>query len=315
MTYRYSYLGPPGTFTEAAVRELDGGQRADALSCPSIQATLDAVRSGAAELGVVPIESSVEGAVTATLDELAVGTELVIRAEVLVPVEFALLARPGTRLEDVLVVGGHPVAQPQCRQWLAANLPRASFRPAASNSDAAMQVAEGQLDAALAGAFAAELYGLGALATGVHDRDDAVTKFVAVRLPGPQPARTGADKTSVVAFLADDHPGALMDILGQFAFRGVNLTRIESRPTGDGIGRYCFFIDCEGHVSQARVGEALMGLRRVCSAVRFLGSYPRARPVGDSGLTSAGPASADDKSDAEFVDAADWLARIRSGQQ
>lgn len=311
VTHRYSYLGPRGTFTEEAVRALDGGPDPDALPCPSIQATLEAVRSGTAELGVVPIESSVEGAVTATLDELAVGTELAIRAEVLVPVEFVLLARPGTRLADVQVVGGHPVAQPQCRRWLTANLPQASFRPAASNSDAAQQVAAGQLDAALAGVFAAELYGLAALATGVHDRDDAVTRFVAVRLPGPPPARTGADKTSVVAFLADDHPGALMDILGQFAFRGVNLTRIESRPTGDGIGRYCFFIDCEGHVAQARVGEALMGLRRVCSAVRFLGSYPQARLAADRGGAAA---AATDKSDAEFVDAADWLARIRSGR-
>lgn len=312
MTYRYSYLGPRGTFTEAAVRALDGSPEPDALSCASIQATLDAVRSGEAELGVVPIESSVEGAVTATLDELAVGTELVICAEVLVPVEFALLVRPGTRLAAVRRVGGHPVAQPQCRQWLAANLPSAEFQPTASNSDAAMQVAEGRLDAALAGVFAAELYGLQVLATGVHDRDEAVTRFVAVRLPGPPPARTPADKTSVVAFLADDHPGALMDILGQFAFRGVNLTRIESRPTGDGIGRYCFFIDCEGHVAQARVGEALMGLRRVCSAVRFLGSYPQARPDGSERAASAGQ---NDKSDAEFIDAADWLARIRSGER
>jgi prephenate dehydratase len=317
VSHRYSYLGPRGTFTEAAVRALDRTPEPDALSCPSIQAALDAVRSGQAELGVVPIESSVEGAVTATLDELAVGTELVICAEVLVPVEFALLARPGTALADVRVVGGHPVAQPQCRHWLAANLPHASWQPAASNSDAAMQVAEGHLDAALAGVFAAELYGLEALATGVHDRDEAVTRFVAVRQPGPPPARTGADKTSVVAFLADDHPGALMDILGQFAFRGVNLTRIESRPTGDGIGRYCFFIDCEGHVAQARVGEALMGLRRVCSAVRFLGSYPQARLVSQAdgqGATTVAAASWADKSDADFSDAADWLARIRSGQ-
>jgi len=310
VTYRYSYLGPRGTFTEAAVRALNGGPEPDAMSCASIQGTLDAVRSGEAELGVVPIESSVEGAVTATLDELAVGTELVICAEVLVPVEFALLVRPGTSLADVRDVGGHPVAQPQCRQWLAANLPTAHFRPAASNSDAAMQVAEGRLDAALAGVFAAELYGLQVLATGVHDRDEAVTRFVAVRLPGPPPARTGADKTSVVAFLADDHPGALMDILGQFAFRGINLTRIESRPTGDGIGRYCFFIDCEGHVAQARVGEALMGLRRVCSAVRFLGSYPQAQ-LGSENTAATGQG---DKSDAEFIDAADWLARIRSGE-
>jgi prephenate dehydratase len=319
VSHRYSYLGPRGTFTEAAVRALARSAQPDALSCPSIQATLDAVRTGQAELGVVPIESSVEGAVTATLDELAVGTELVICAEVLIPVEFALLARPGTRLEDVRRVGGHPVAQPQCRSWLAANLPDARWLPAASNSDAARQVQEGDLDAALAGVFAAELYGLTALATGVHDRDDAVTRFVAVRLPGELLEPSGVDKTSVVAFLMDDHPGALMDILGQFAIRGVNLTRIESRPTGDGIGRYCFFIDCEGHVAQARVGEALMGLRRVCSAVRFLGSYPEAE-LADTGPASAagpaGPRSAArqvDKSDAEYIDAAEWLARIRSG--
>lgn len=310
MSYRFSYLGPRGTFTEAAVRLLAGGSGPDALACPSIQATLDAVRSGTARSGVVPIESSVEGAVTATLDELAGGTELVISAEVLVPVEFALLARPGTTLAGVRVVGAHPVAQPQCRRWLAARLPQAEFRPAASNSDAARLVAAGELDAALAGEFAAELYGLVALATGVHDRDGAVTRFVAVTRPGPPPEPTGADKTSVVAFLADDHPGALMDILGQFAFRGVNLTRIESRPTGDGIGRYCFFIDCEGHVSHARLGEALMGLRRACSAVRFLGSYPRARPA-----VGAGPDSGPDKPDEEFLAAADWLERIRAGQR
>jgi prephenate dehydratase len=306
VSYRYSYLGPRGTFTEAALRALRPGSDGEALPCASIQATLDAVRSGRAERGVVPIESSVEGAVTATLDELAVGSELVICAEVLVPVEFALLARPGTRLSEVRLVGGHPVAQPQCRNWLAANLPDAQWLPAASNSDAAKQVADGQLDAALAGVFAAELYGLVALATDVHDRDEAVTRFVAVRLPGDLAEPTGADRTSVVAYLADDHPGALMDILGQFAVRDVNLTRIESRPTGDGIGRYRFFIDCEGHVAQARVGEALMGLHRICSDVRFLGSYPQAGPVG--------PAVPIEKSEADFTEAAQWLARIRSGR-
>jgi prephenate dehydratase len=316
VTYQYSYLGPRGTFTEAAVRALHartrpGAQTPDALACPSIQAALEAVRSGAADQGVVPIESSVEGAVTATLDELAVGTELVICAEVLVPVEFALLTRPGTDLTRIKRVGGHPVAQPQCRNWLSANLPHAEWVPAASNSDAARQVAEGLLDAALAGVFAAELYGLVALATAVHDRDDAVTRFVAVRRPGLLEVPTGADRTSVVAFLADDHPGALMDILGQFAVRDVNLTRIESRPTGDGIGRYCFFIDCEGHVAQDRVGEALMGLHRVCSSVRFLGSYPQAdaapgRPAepGQGGATS----------DADFAEAAAWLGGIRAGR-
>ncbi len=316
MTYRYSYLGPRGTFTEVAVRALDarsqaGGHLPSAVACPSIQAALEAVRAGAAEQGVVPIESSVEGAVTATLDELAVGTDLVICAEVLIPVAFALLTRPGTELAAIKRVGGHPVAQAQCRNWLNANLPHSEWQPAASNSDAARQVAEGQLDAALAGVFAAELYGLVALAPAVHDRDDAVTRFVAVRLPGPMDPPTGADRTSVVAFLADDHPGALMDILGQFAIRGVNLTRIESRPTGDGIGRYCFFIDCEGHVAEARVGEALMGLRRVCSDVRFLGSYPQAEAA-TGGPAQPGPGAAE--SDAGFAEAAAWLAGIRAGR-
>jgi prephenate dehydratase len=315
VTYRYSYLGPRGTFTEAAVRALHArsGQTTmpDALPCPSIQAALEAVRTGQADQGVVPIESSVEGAVTATMDELAVGTELVICAEVLVPVEFALLARPGTQLAGIKRVGGHPVAQPQCRNWLAANLPHAEWLPAASNSDAARQVAEGQLDAALAGVFAAELYGLVALATAVHDRDEAVTRFVSVRLPGGRQEVTGADRTSVVAFLADDHPGALMDILGQFAVRDVNLTRIESRPTGDGIGRYCFFIDCEGHVAQARVGEALMGLHRICSDVRFLGSYPQADPVEGGPGEPRRPGAT---SESEFAAAAAWLSRIRASQ-
>jgi prephenate dehydratase len=303
MSDRAAYLGPAGTFTEAALRVLDAGADAEALPCGTIQATLDAVRTGAAQRGVVPIENSVEGAVTATLDELATGQDLIIRAELLLPVTFALLARPGTRLADIKVLSGHPQAQAQCRQWLAAHLPDAEWRPASSNAEAARQAAEGQIGAALAGEFAAGVYGLAVLAHDVHDRAGAVTRFVAVSLPGPPPAPTGADRTSVVAFLADDHPGALMEILSQFAVRWVNLTRIESRPTGDGLGRYCFFIDCEGHVAEARVGEALMGLRRVCSDVRFLGSYPRA----DGGRTMVRPGTAD----ADFADAVTWLSGLR----
>jgi prephenate dehydratase len=303
MSQRWAYLGPAGTFTEAAVRAFDGGTEAEAIPFPTIQATLDAVRDGTAGRGVVPIENSVEGAVTATLDELATGTDLVIRAEALLPIAFALLTRPDTRLADIKTVGGHPVAQPQCRRWLAANLPAAQWRPAASNADAARQAAAGELDAALAGAFAAGVYGLTVLASNVHDNGTAMTRFVAVSLPGPLPAPTGADRTSVVAFLADDHPGALMEILDQFAARGVNLTRIESRPTGDGIGRYCFSIDCAGHAAEARIGEALMGLHRVCSEVRFLGSYPRR----DGARAQVKPGT----SDAAFADAAGWLAALR----
>jgi prephenate dehydratase len=195
---------------------------------------------------------------------------------------------------------------PQCRGWLAANLPDAEWVPLASNAEAARQAADGQVDAALAGAFAAARYDLAVIAPDVHDRASAVTRFVVVSPPGPLPARTGADRSSVAAFLAEDHPGALLEILTEFAVRGINLTTIQSRPTGDRLGQYYFFIDCEGHVDDARVGEALMGLRRVCREVRFLGSYARC----DGGSTDVRPGT----SDAEFAEAAAWLGRLRFGR-
>jgi prephenate dehydratase len=303
---RYAYLGPEGTFTEAALAVFDPGAHEGALPCPTIQATLEAVRGGEVDRAIVPIENSVEGAVTATLDELAAGPDLAICAELLLPVTFALLARDGTALTDVKTVGGHPQAQPQCRRWLAGNLPDAEWLPASSNAEAARQAADGAIDAALAGAFAAERYGLTVLAGEVNDVSDAVTRFVVVARPGPVPAATGADRTSLVAFLREDHAGALMELLTEFAVRGVNLTRIESRPTGDGLGKYCFSIDCEGHLDDARVGEALMGLRRVCADVRFLGSYPRH----DGGRAQVRPGT----SDTEFAQAAAWLGRLRYGR-
>lgn len=306
MTDRYAYLGPEGTFTEAALLAFDEAAHGASVPCPTIQATLEAVRAGEADRGVVPIESSVEGAVTATLDELAAGPDLVIVAEVLIDVRFALLATEGTPLAGVKTVGGHPQAQPQCRRWLASHLPDAEWRPVSSNAEAARQVAEGHIDAALAGAFAADRYGLVVLAADVSDVPDAVTRFVVVRQPGPLPAPSGADRTSLVAYSREDHPGALMELLTEFAVRGINLTRIESRPTGDGLGKYCFFIDCEGHLDDARVGEALMGLRRVCADVRFLGSYRRQ----DGGKTQVRTGT----SDAEFARAAAWLSRLRYGR-
>jgi prephenate dehydratase len=304
---RCAYLGPRGTFCEQAMDALHPGGVAAPIPCPSIEAAFDAVRTGLADRAVVPIENSVEGGVNATMDELAAGLPLLIYAEILVPVEFALLARPGTKFADVKVVGGHPVAAPQCRRWLSEHVPDARWQPALSNAEAARQVADFEIDAALAGSFAARHYDLMVLAAGISDKANAVTRFVEVGPAGPPPTATGADRTCVIAFLADDHPGALMDILGQFAMRGVNLTRIESRPTGQGIGRYCFFIDCEGHVRAPSVGEALMGLRRACSDVRFLGSYARADGAGVAPDVAPGVAAAD----ASFADAASWLGQIR----
>ncbi|MFF6775734.1 prephenate dehydratase [Streptomyces sp. NPDC012637] len=306
---RYTYLGPEGTFTEAALRTLPEAATRELVPMVSVPAALDAVRNGEAAAALVPIENSVEGGVTATLDELASGEPLMIYREVLLPITFALLVRPGTKLSEIKTVTGHPVAQPQVRNWLRDNLPDALWESAASNADGARLVQEGRFDAAFAGEFAAATYGLEALVTEIHDAANAETRFVLVGRPARPAAPTGADKTSVVLWLGDDHPGALLELLQEFAVRGVNLMLIQSRPTGAGIGNYCFAVDAEGHISDRRVGEALMGLKRICPNVRFLGSYPRAgvsredvRPLRRG------------TSDVEFTDASDWLARAQDGR-
>ncbi|WP_432092229.1 prephenate dehydratase [Streptomyces sp. bgisy100] len=306
---RYTYLGPEGTFTEAALRTLPEAATRELVPMVSVPAALDAVRSGEAGGALVPIENSVEGGVTATLDELATGAPLMIYREVLLPIAFALLVRPGTTLSDVKTVTGHPVAQPQVRNWLGRHLPDALWESAASNADGARLVQEGRYDAAFAGEFAAPKYGLEPLVTEIHDAENAATRFVLAGRPARPAARTGADKTSVVIWLGDDHPGALLELLQEYSARGVNLMRIESRPTGEGIGRYCFSVDCEGHITDRRVGEALMGLKRICPNVRFLGSYPRAGvdPTDVAALRHG-------TSDREFSAAADWLTRCLDGR-
>ncbi|MFC7218007.1 prephenate dehydratase [Streptomyces polyrhachis] len=306
---RFTYLGPEGTFTEAALRTLPEAATRELVPMVSVPAVLDAVRGGEAAGALVPIENSVEGGVTTTIDELAVGAPLMIYREVLLPIAFALLVRPGTQLADIKTVTGHPVAQPQVRKWLAAHLPDAEWESSASNADGARRVREGQVDGAFAGEFAAAVYGLEPLVTDIHDAKNAETRFVLVGRPARPAAPTGADKTSVVIWLGDDHPGALMELLQEYAVRGVNLIRIESRPTGEGLGRYCFSVDCEGHITDRRVGEALMGLKRTCPQVRFLGSYPRA------GLAAAGVAvPRTGTSDADFTAASDWLNRSLDGR-
>jgi prephenate dehydratase len=306
----YGYLGPAGTFTEAALRQvLPAGARAEPL--PSVDAALAAVRAGTVAAAMVPIENSVEGGVSATLDALAGGTPLLVRSEVLVPITFVLAARPGTALADVRLVASHPHGWAQCRGWVTEHLPAASYVPALSTAAAAAGRA-GQADAqrpawdaALCAPLAAELFGLRVLAEGVGDNAAAVTRFVLVGPPGAQPGPSGADKTSLVVFQDDDHPGGLLELLEQFATRGVNLTRIESRPTGESLGRYCFSIDCEGHVADARVAEALRGLHRTCRQVRFLGSYPRA----DAPAVVVTPATSDDA----FARAEAWVDALRGG--
>ncbi|MFF7388868.1 prephenate dehydratase [Streptomyces scabiei] len=310
MSASYVYLGPEGTFTEVALRTLPEAATRELVPMVSVPAALDAVRNGEAEAAFVPIENSVEGGITTTLDELVAGTPLMIYREVLLSITFALLVRPGTQLSDIKTVTAHPAAQPQVRKWMKANLPPdVVWESAASNADGARLVQEGRYDAAFAGEFAASRYGLEALQTEIHDAENAQTRFVLVGRPARPAAPTGSDKTSVVIWQRDDHPGGLRDLLGEFAVRGVNLMLLQSRPTGEGIGNYCFAIDAEGHIADRRVAEALMGLRRVCLQVRFLGSYPRA----DAATAKVRP-TLPGTSDTEFVAAADWVARCQDGR-
>jgi prephenate dehydratase len=300
---RLGYLGPVGTFAEAALRTLRAAEKADLVPFASVAAALDGVRAGEVDAALVPFENSVEGSVPAALDDLATGDPLQITREVVLPVSFALLGRSGTAREDVRTVATHPHAEAQCRRWLRDVLPEAAVVLSPSTADAARAVRDGEFDAAISAPIAADHYGLQVLASDIHDNEGAVTRFVLVARPAAPPAPTGADRTTVVAFIAEDHPGALLQLLTEFAVRGVNLTRIESRPTGRGLGSYCFSVDCEGHVAEARVGEALSALRRVCADVRFLGSYPRA----DGQPPQVAPGTTDD----DFRAAAAWLQRLR----
>jgi prephenate dehydratase len=305
---RYAYLGPEGTFTEAALRTIPDTAAAQLVPFRSVSAALDAVRHGDVGAALVPLENSVGGGVDSTIDELSTGELVHITREVLFDVGFALAVRPGTSRSSLKRVAAHPQAEAQCRRWIADNLGDVEIVTSSSNAEAASAVASpaSDLDGAITSALAAGRYGLEIVEDDIHDHAGAVTRFVLVEPPGPPMAPTGTDKTSLVAFIGEDHPGALLEVLTEFAVRGINLTWIESRPTGDGLGRYCFSIDCEGHIVDARVGEALMGLRRICADVRFLGSYPRA-----DGLQ---PTMRRGTSDPEFHDAAAWLADVRLGR-
>jgi len=302
----YAFLGPEGTFTEAALLKVPGAAQASRVPASNVNVALDTVRAGSADAAMVPIENSVEGGVTATLDAIATGPELRIVREVLVPISFVLVARRGVRLQDIRRVSTHGHAWAQCRLWLDANLPEAEYVPGSSTAAAAMGLLDEDCpyDAAICAPLVAqEQPGLSALAEDIGDHPGAVTRFILVSRPGILPERTGADKPSVVVPLPEDRPGALMEILDQFASRGVNLSRIESRPTGQYLGHYFFSIDADGHVGDARVADALAGLHRISPATRFLGSYPRA----DRHETVVEPHTSDDA----FQAAREWVAGLR----
>lgn len=280
---KYTYLGPEGTFSEAALLKVSGSDSAERIPATSVPAALAMVREGTVDAAMVPIENSVEGGVTATLDAIAEGNDLRIVQEVLVPIRFILVGAPGTTLDAVRVVSTHSHAWAQVRGWMSEALPTVEYVPASSTAAAAVAFldnADPGYDAAVCSPIVAEQHPeLNLLATDIGDTANAITRFILVTtaedgIPTPEP--TGADKTTLVIPLPEDRSGALMDLLEQFAARGVNLSRIESRPTGESLGSYFFSIDAEGHLENLRMRNALRGLHRVTPGVKFLGSYPRA---------------------------------------
>ena len=275
MSTKYAYLGPAGTFTEAALLQITNQ---DDLLTPyaNVTAALDAVRSGECAKALVPIENSVEGVVARTLDELAMGKPLVITAETTLPVSFALMSLPATEKANIKSIATHPHAESQCRTFIAKNFPHAEVIETASTAAAAQGLAAGKYDAAIASPAAAKNYGLKIIAENIGDNENAITRFVLVEAPGEQPKATGADRTSLAVFIAIDHAGALLEILTEFAKYDVNLSFIQSRPTGRELGHYHFIIDAQGHIDDPAVAAAVTGLRSICEDIRFLGSYPRA---------------------------------------
>ncbi|MER8045858.1 prephenate dehydratase [Streptomyces sp. NPDC094032] len=279
----YAYLGPEGTFTEAALRRLPAyaahGEEPPRRPYPSVPAALDAVRDGDCATAVVPLENSVKGVVPATMDQLAGAglSGLHITGEVELPVTFALMAPDGTDLADVREVFSHPHALAQCAGWLAEHLPGARAVPADSTAAAAHGVAgrPGGGAAAVAAPPAAERYGLRVLATGLGRPGGAVTRFVAVSQAWFPPARTARDRTSLVVTTDDGGPARLAAILALFTTRDIEVSRIHAWPTGDRLGSYHYFVDVDGHVENPAVRGALSTLPTAGASARFLGSYPR----------------------------------------
>lgn len=301
----YGYFGPAGTFTHQALKTLG---HVDARPYATVGAALQGVVDGDVEASLVPIENSVEGGVSATLDTLAALGGLQIVREIVIPVQFNLYVRPGTSLSLIRHVVTHPHAANQCRGWLAANLPEhAEIAQGGSTASAAKEVSDprSRFDAAVCAEVAGTMYGLTAVAQGIADNPDAVTRFILVARSGQMIARTGDDRTTVVVVPPSDHPGALLEILQQFSFRKINLSRIESRPTKDRLGDYCFSIDAIGHVADERMAAALKGLYRISRQVIFLGSYPNGSTRGFA--SPGGPDVISGFSDEDYLAAEKWF--------
>src|SRR5262245_8557381 len=271
---RVGFLGPHGTFAEEALLTQADLAAGEAVPFRDVPHVITAVERGDVDLGIVPIENSIEGSITVTLDTLAFDTELLVQREVDLPVSLHLCARPGTKFSDITTVISHPNPLGQTRLWMAKNLPDAVAVAANSTAEAAQQVARSKKPglASIGTVAGARHAGLEVLASEIEDHPENLTRFVIVGHGIPAPS--GHDKTSVVCFQRQDRPGSLLAILQEFAARAINLTKLESRPTKQSLGDYCFFIDFEGHLDDELVADCLRNLAAKQAKVKFLGSYP-----------------------------------------
>lgn len=300
---RVAFLGPPGTFTEEALLTQPDLADAELVALGSMPEVLAATQSGQVDLGFVALENSIEGTVNVSLDSLVFEHEVLIQREVVLGIRLNLMAPAGLGLGDIERVVSFEPATAQCRGWLARNLPHAELVAANSTAEAAQVVGEGRVPnaAAVGNALAAKLYGLEIVSADIEDHPENSTRFVLVAADGI-PAPTGHDKTSIVCFQSADRPGSLHAILGQFTARDINLTKLESRPTKQALGDYCFIIDLEGHIDDEPVADCLRDLHVALPRLKFLGSYPAA---GDHGPTRRRHA------EQAWRTADDWIAALR----
>lgn len=269
---RLAYLGPAGTFTEEAA--LRHSPRAALLPCTTIPAIARAVRSGEADQGVAPVENSLQGSVTDTLDVLIHSEGVHIFSELVLAVVHNLVARPGTAIAQVQAVYSHPQALGQCQTYLERHLPNAELRASLSTAAAVEEMMKSSsVAAAIAPLRAAQLYGASILAQGIQDNPNNATRFL-VLAPHDHP-RTGQDKTSICFSFADDRPGLLYSVMREMAERKINLSKVESRPTREGLGQYYFLLDLEGHKEDPHIREALDKVAHATSMLKIFGSYPR----------------------------------------
>ena len=300
---RIGFMGPHGTFTEQALLGQPDLAVADTRPFDSIPDVLNGLVIGDVDLGFVPIENAIEGAVNVTQDTLAFDLDVRIQREVVLDVQLNLLALPGTQLTDIHTVMSFPVAVAQCRSFLREQLPDAEIQAATSTAEAARQVSEQRLEgvATISNPLAAELYGLEAVAEAVEDHTGNQTRFLLLAREGV-PAPTGHDKTSVVVFQRANEPGSLLAILNEFAARNIDLSRLESRPTRRVLGDYCFLLDFEGHIGDEVVADCLRDLKMKQGDIKFLGSYPAAGHQGEQVRRD---------SNANWRNAASWVEELR----